>query len=75
MTTKLTEVKARDLADTDLLINEGRIAQEIWHQLAMPCCGLCVTKCSVVCPYPCHMAARCIEKFIPRYFVNYVRWN
>ena len=73
-TVKLARVA--QLADDDHLVIEGRLQGIIWGELALPCCKAAQGhRCGLVCSHPCGLAKRCIDRFMPVYFVNYAKWN
>jgi len=70
-----TDVIAEIVADDELIV-EAQLQRKKWGRLTIQCkvSGGCMS-CDKVCDSPCVLAKRCIEYFIPLYFLEYAKWN
>ena len=62
-----------EIASDDLLMIEAKIQRGIWVNITA-CCGK-DTRCKLVCPIPCRKVKKIINRYIPMWFMNYVKWN
>ena len=72
----ITDTGRKEIAEDDELMIEARLVGIIWDSLAIPCCKAANgVRCELVCPHPCSLAEKVIDRFLPDYFNYYARWN